>query len=427
MKARFEHLDGLRGLAAVNVMLGHALLAFDFALYTGNPNESHASWDVALSAFPLLLPVPGQNFSVAIFLVMSGFVLAHAYGATALGAPALAAKRFTRLAIPILAATLFGWALLASGLVFSQDALPLTHSTWLAQQMAHAASLRRALYEGAVGALLGPWGYAGTYDSSLWTMSIEFAGSMLLIAAFAARRRTGRAGQSRGLCAAALILLGIVFYPTYVSLVLLGAALCLLDLQRLRLPAPLPYALAGFAVLIGTIPYSAARSAWLSAVVALVPGHLVPFRFERLGPGAIRMDAPSLWHGLAALLLLAAVECSPGLRRLLSARRLSFLGLISFPLYLVHVPVLVSVGCGVFLLAHAAGLPYAGAVFAAIAIYAAAALGLATLAVNAVERPAIRAANRVGRIVDRLAIQARGTRPDPAYPAALPTEPARQT
>lgn len=424
MKARFEHLDGLRGLAALNVMLGHGVLAFDYALYTGNPGESHAGWDVPLSAFPLLLPIAGQNFSVAIFLVMSGFVLAHAFGASALGAPALAAKRFTRLALPILAATVFAWALLAAGLMFHQAAVPFTQSAWLGQQLAHTASLPSALTEGLFGAMLGPWSYAASYDSSLWTMSIEFAGSMLLIGAFTARRRFGDAGQNRRLGAGVLALIGAILYPTYVSLILVGAAICLLDLQRVRLPGSLCVGLGTLAVLMGTVPCSAARGAFWDSLVALVPGQAVPVPFDRLGPGAARMDAPAIWHGFGAVLLLMVVECSPTLRGLLADRRTRFLGLISFPLYVVHVPVLLSVGCGVFLLLNAAGLPYAVAACAAVLCYAVIALGLASVAARFVERPAIRAANQAGRAIEHFARRTRPPKPFPPFPATLPTEPA---
>src|SRR5580698_99847 len=131
MADRYGHLDGLRGVAAVNVMLSHVVVACDFALYSGLPSDSHFSWDIAVSAWPLLLPVAGANFSVCVFLVLSGFVLAHAFSGGRLGAAALAVKRAVRLGLPILAATLFAWALLAAGLTFNHGAGLLWHGTWL--------------------------------------------------------------------------------------------------------------------------------------------------------------------------------------------------------------------------------------------------------------------------------------------------------
>jgi peptidoglycan/LPS O-acetylase OafA/YrhL len=181
---RYAHLDGLRGLAAFDVVLSRAVVAFDFAVYTGAAQESHGTWEVGLSAWPLLLPVAGANFSVCVFFVLSGFVLAHAFFGSRLGMTALAVKRTLRLGLPVLVATLLSWAALAGGLMFNHAAAVLTRSSWLDAQMQQDANLRDALREGSYGSLIAPTPFATTYDSSLWTMSIEFAGSLLLIVPF---------------------------------------------------------------------------------------------------------------------------------------------------------------------------------------------------------------------------------------------------
>lgn len=403
MVARFAHLDGLRGVAALNVAVGHAVLAFDFALYSGKAADGHGEWDVAAASWPLLLPVAGQNFSVCVFLVLSGFVLAHAFGASSLGAAGLIAKRYVRLGLPILAATLFAWSLLRAGLVANHEAAALTRSAWLDIQMSHGASIAAALQEGLFGSLLGPWSYAASYDSSLWTMSVEFAGSVLLIILCKARARAGPAGRAALLWGAAPLAVGAALYPCYVGLVLAGAGLQMLGApQWLRRRAAHPAigaGLVGLALLAGTIPY--AEGAIWDALRQVVPSRALPLPSALFGlPGAAAMDRTSLWHGFAAVLLLLGVEVSPGLRQLLSRPWVGFLGLVSFPLYLVHVPVLLSVGCGVFLLGAGAGLPYPAAVALGMAAYGAVALALATAAVWLVERPAVRAANWLGAATD---------------------------
>lgn len=396
---RFAALDGLRGLAALNVILNHAVVAFDFAIYTGQAEHAHGGWEAGLSAWPLLLPVAGANFSVCLFFVLSGFVLAHAFSATRLGIAALAVKRLLRLGLPILVVTLFAWALHAAGLIVNQVAAPLTRSPWLASQFRQEASLAGALAEGLYGSLVGPWDFATSYDSALWTMSIEFAGSLMLIAAIVALRPAGGARASPRLAAAILLLLGLALYPLYLSLLVLGACLFVL-LPRLR-PGMAPWAclgLAALALLLGTVPYSAARGAFWDGLAAIpVKGLGLPWHW--IGPGAMRMDGVSACHGIAAVMLVLAVACSPWLEQRLSGRGMRRLGTISFPLYLVHIPVLMSVGCGTFLAAEAAGLPYGAAVALAVPAYAAVALGLAALAVWLVERPAIRIAGWGGRMV----------------------------
>lgn len=396
---RFTHLDGLRGLAALNVVLNHAVAAFDFAIYTGQAEHAHGGWEVGLSAWPLLLPVAGANFSVCLFFVLSGLVLAHAFTATRLGMAALAMKRLLRLGLPILAVTLFAWALHAAGLIVNQAAAPLTRSPWLASQFRQEASLAGALREGLYGALVGPWDFATSYDSSLWTMSVEFAGSLLLVAVVVALRRLGGIKAAPGRAALILLLLGLALYPLYLSLLAFGALLLTL-LPRLR-PRMAPRAclgLAALALLLGTVPYSAARGAFWNGLAA-IPVKGLGLSWHWIGPGALRMDGPSACHGIAAVMLVLAVACSPWLRERLSGQGMRYLGRISFPLYLVHIPVLMSVGCGTLLAAHSAGLAYGAAVAIAVAAYAAVALGLAALAARVVEGPAIRLAGQGGRLV----------------------------
>ncbi|OYW75825.1 MAG: hypothetical protein B7Z37_11575 [Verrucomicrobia bacterium 12-59-8] len=72
---RYEHLDGLRGLAASAVVLAH----FVSALYphgtTGGAAPLHGGWEQAFLYPPLGLLVAG-HFAVCLFFLLSGYVLA---------------------------------------------------------------------------------------------------------------------------------------------------------------------------------------------------------------------------------------------------------------------------------------------------------------------------------------------------------------
>jgi len=150
---RYAHLDGLRGIAALIVVSLHGILAFDFALYTGLPADSHGAWDIRISGLPFLLPLAG-DYAVCLFFALSGFVLAHSFSRTNLGASALIVKRYARLCLPILAACLSSWALLASGLTFNHDAARVIGSSWLDSQMRQEPDLQTALRDGLYGSLL---------------------------------------------------------------------------------------------------------------------------------------------------------------------------------------------------------------------------------------------------------------------------------
>ncbi len=56
----------------------------------------------------------------------------------------------------------------------------------------------------------------------------------------------------------------------------------------------------------------------------------------------------ALVYGVGGTLALAAVAFNPAGRRVLSGRLCRLLGRLSFPIYLLHLPVLLSVGCYVF-------------------------------------------------------------------------------
>src|SRR5450432_239103 len=108
-KDRFAYLDGLRGWAALLVVLHHGTIAIDFALYTGQPADSRGFWDVRISGTPFFPLAPGGSLAVCLFFALSGFVLAHAYSRSQQNWLALAVRRFVRLGIPMLAGCLFAW------------------------------------------------------------------------------------------------------------------------------------------------------------------------------------------------------------------------------------------------------------------------------------------------------------------------------
>lgn len=402
--ARLSHLDGLRGLAALNVMAGHAVIACDYALYSGARADSWGAWDITVSAWPLLLPVAGANFSVCVFLVLSGFVLAHAFIRTSLGPPALAVKRTVRLGLPILAVTLMSWALLAAGCGANHRVAPISHSRWLDVPFAQAPDFGAAVRDGLFGNLVLHVPNATSYDASLWTMPIEFAGSLLLIVCFwAGRSGLARAG-SRRLGGLALLMAGAITYPAYVSLMLFGAALYVL-----RRPGPVirekrdPLrsirwgGLALIALVLGTVPFSEARGPYWNALAALAP----PAPFAGLWPpglpGALAMSAEAIWHGIGAVVLVSAIDRWPSARSLLCRPLPQLLGRISFPLYLVHIPLLMTAGCGTFLAARRAGVAPAAAAALAVGTFTVVSFAAAILAVRFIERPAIALAARLAR------------------------------
>ena len=342
---RLHHLDGLRGLAALVVVFHHFIVAFDFALYNGNPLNSRNGWDLWLASSPFDVALPG-NLSVCLFFALSGYVLAGSFSRTPLGIAALITRRYVRLGLPIFVVTMVAWALYATGAIQNHTAALLTHSDWLKGQMLGSTTVWRALSEGAYGSLLN-----GTtlFDSSLWTMSLEFAGSVFLIFIFIGSRIFGRAETRRQCQCIVLLLFAAATYNTYLCLFGIGAFMSVFDLRRrtetwcMNLWVVTPLIAVG--LMLGTISYSLARPNFVTGALLMTPIS----RFTLPLPGSFG-GAEAFWHAAGAVLLLVAIDGNPHLRRIFSGSVFQFLGRISFPLYLVHVPVLLSFGCGFYLL-----------------------------------------------------------------------------
>lgn len=394
MGTRYAHLDGLRGIAALIVVSLHGILAFDFGLYTGLPADSHGAWDIKISGLPFLLPLAG-DYAVCLFFALSGFVLAHSFSRTNLGASALIVKRYARLCLPILAACLFSWVLLASGLTFNHDAARVIGSTWLDSQMQQEPDLLTALRDGLYGSLLA-LPHATSYDRALWTMGIEFMGSLLMIMTFALLRPLRERRGARNWAAGVFLLLGLVGHSFFLGLFAIGAAIYLADVRAWleRIPRPglvmLPVLILG--LFLGSLPYSAARPPYFDTLAshALVAE---PNAWQFAFPAWLQLDEESFWHAVGALLTLLAAESWAPLRRLLSLGLPRFLGRISFPLYLVHLPILMSFGCGMFLLYLEAGLGFSTAAALSVGAFYLVALLVAWASTPLIETRAVAWAN----------------------------------
>ena len=137
-------LEGLRGLACLNVVLSHYMVTFmpysaHFLYPEGNSIQRYGIeyW----LAEPFLSVFYNGTYPVAIFFVMSGWVLTAPL-VRAAGNPSRAAlKRYPRLAIPAAVAILFAWLLFKMGLMGTQRASEVGFAGWLRDDYVHNAAL----------------------------------------------------------------------------------------------------------------------------------------------------------------------------------------------------------------------------------------------------------------------------------------------
>lgn len=152
---RLAFLEGLRGVAALIVLIHHLFLAFWPTTYFGTHETAHHKLDIWLYKYSALVGfLHTGTFSVALFFVLSGYVLTFRYSSakdTEL-IESLAIKRYFRLAIPALGSILIAYFLMKLGLMYNQEAVSLTQSVWLGWFYNFSPTFFGALYEGFVGA-----------------------------------------------------------------------------------------------------------------------------------------------------------------------------------------------------------------------------------------------------------------------------------
>ncbi len=301
--ARVGSLDGLRGVAALGVVVDHTVMA-------------SRSWEVGigsgpwfLSKTPLNILWSGQEM-VVIFFVLSGYVLAL---------PAVKRswrwldasyypRRIVRLYLPAIGALVFAGVMHA---VFVRH-FASAASPWLNKQV--PLSITDGLQDAS---LLHQPG-AAQYLGIIWSMKYEVAFSLLLPAMLVVPLAT-----RNSLWAAALAAVGclcLIHHATvqgaqtlgYLPMFALGS---LLAFQAPRLPVR-----------------------WTASAALLALGLLTVANGSQRSPGTQAEMAA------AAVLVVWLALASPGFSRLLGARPAAWLGARSYSLYLVHLPVVLTLG-----------------------------------------------------------------------------------
>ena len=320
---RLVSLDGLRGLAALVVVVHHCALTYpSLAQQWFGPVRGAQTWWAAYS--PLHLFWAGDE-AVLVFFLLSGLVLARPLLAAPRPGtwPAYYRKRLVRLYVPVVA------AVAATGVVLAL--VPRLGgpgwSWWMAAHVTTDGDLRGLLRDAVL--LTGTdW-----RNSVLWSMRIEVWFSLLLpLFVVLARPLTVPLVVSVPVVLAAIGWAAAQGHDLLSHLLVFAVGVLLA--QRLDV-------LAGWGTRL-----SAARGsgwAWTALVVAGLGALMAQWELKGLGaaPGAwVPVGRPVTVAG-AALLVFCTLHC-PAVRRFAELRFLQWLGALSFSLYLVHEPIVVS-------------------------------------------------------------------------------------
>jgi len=326
---RLEYLDGLRGWMALVVVLTHLFIAY---LLEPKQLAAHGAGELNLlfDWTPLGALFNGKQ-AVYIFFVISGVALSYPVLRSAKPTATLAgmaAYRYPRLMIPMLASCFLAWLLLASGLFFNARAAQyLADGNWWAELYNFPPDFGDMLTY----ATWRAFGYEPrSWNSVLWTMGAEFNGSFLVFA-----------------------LLAFVPWRWLRRLAALG-----LGVWCANTPSPGAYLVGfivgyGLAELLIEIERSPAlrlrvdRAAWLGWIFLALAVAGATFKTNRW-LDADGSDFRLQYNATAALAVCGVILARP-MQGLLSNRLSLFLGRISFGLYLTHLLVICSFASGLFL------------------------------------------------------------------------------
>lgn len=303
-----SNADGLRGIACLIVFFSH--LAYTFYPYMHAAEKPAFRFESFIMNSPFTFFYSGSA-GVYVFFVLSGFVLSASFSRkfNAVYFSTFLIKRYIRLMIPVFFSCIAGY-LVFSNLHLNSEGI----SEWASQLGTFDYSLAGAVYSGLIGAFKGEG--LIVYNWVLWTMKIEIVGSYVLALFFISPK-----SQSIMLLALASLVFFVCGFNNGGDSFFYGLS----------------------CFMAGAVIYkSNLRLSNLASFIALVIGlYFAGYKVQSssysifFGDFNTYLTEYSLFLMSGILIVLSALKSSL-LDKVLSSRLSTFLGKISFSLYLIQ-------------------------------------------------------------------------------------------
>ena len=328
-KHKLRHIEGIRGLAAVIVVLHHYTLAFYPALNFGDANQTHignGKMELFFAHSPLNIVYNG-GFAVCIFFILSGYVLSNNYHQT--NNPKIliqyAIKRYFRLLVPVAASIIIAYAFIKMNFMHNADLGTVTKTNdWLSGAFNHNGSI----YELIKNIFVDVFFFKdNSYNPVLWTMTYELLGSMLIFSFLLLIHPFKYKMYLYWSLILILFFTGNNFYAAFILGVVLNKHI--VQQQSTNNPISVPKWLSIIGFIIGIY--------FCSYPICLNPQNtmyaLITWPF---------MTSYEFFHVLGSSILMFVILHSNGLKVALSGTVVKYIGKISFSFYLLHFIILCS-------------------------------------------------------------------------------------
>lgn len=351
------YLDGLRGFAAFLVYWQHNQLWSHAYVQGRSQNVFENAWGHEghyhlANFYGTRLFFTGGHLAVAVFYVISGYVLiwkalqliqsgqSHRVGDVVASA---LFRRWFRLYIPLIVTTFVyvtSWHLF--GIWNAQTEMKPTYREEVWNWYAEFKNFSFLFKDGAL------W---PSYNGHLWSIPLEMRGSVVAyVAALTLAKATTKA---RLLCETGLVIYFLYICDAwYAALFMSGMLQADLDMLAKR-----PEPNSGFPQFLRRLePYKKRIMAGLLLLAVYfsgVPSHLNDLELLRRNPGWYYLsflkpqavyDPKWFFLAIASNCIVVATPRMPWMKRFFEGRFCQYLGRISFSLYLVHGPILVTLG-----------------------------------------------------------------------------------
>lgn len=303
---RATEIDGIRGWASLTVLLYHA---FREMLMAAIPE---------LSSRPLA-PLFAADLAVSVFFVLSGDALSLGFfqSKDSGAVDRLVVRRYFRLTVPILLSCLVTLAIMKAGFDYHVEAAQiLGRQDWLGRFLQFSPSLYECLKYSLINVYVAHT-TGLSYNPFLWTMSIEMIGSMLVFLACYVWFRL-KHGELVCIC----LILGLIMLGSFFSLFFAGV---LFSSWRQR------------GVFERLLASRAHQYCAVLATVLCIAIYAFALSLESGHEVLRRLMIPSL-----SIVLVFCAYSQRRLKAFFSSTLSRFLGVISFPVYLLQFQVLIS-------------------------------------------------------------------------------------